>query len=148
MVKKILLLILFGIILVFALKLSLGNEEKICNGNYFLLELESSSGDFQLVNKSIQQGCAPDSKGDFEYSYDLVKNNVSVYSGNFGSGVLFVDNFEEQEMQGGAVAVDNQKIFLTIPYNSDADNIEISKQGEKIFEGKIYDSGSTSCKLK
>lgn len=148
MVKKILFFVLLGLLLLFLSGLSLSVEENLCKGNYFLLELEFSSGNVYLLNKSIQTGCSPDTKGDFEYSYALTKDDAVLYSGKFNSDILFIDNFVDENMQGGAIPVDNQKIFLTIPYIKDTDDLQILKQEEKIFETKIYDAGSSSCKIK
>ncbi len=148
MVKKIFLDLLLILSLIFILKFSLGEEQQLCDGNYFLLELRFSSGSFELINKSIQEGCAPDAKGNFEYKYSLVNNQTIISSGKFNSEVLFLDDFVDGEMSGGTELIKEQKIFLTIPYASEADNLEIFKQDEKVFEIKIYDAGATSCKIK
>lgn len=148
MVKKILLFFLFAIFSIFILNVGLGEEEKFCKENYFLLELKYFSGNFELINKSIQIGCAPQTKGNFEYSYNLIKNQTIFYSGKFNSDILFLDDFVDEEMQGGAILVEESKVFLTIPYIQEADDLQILKQNEKIFETKIFDAGATSCKIK
>jgi len=148
MVKKFLLFFLLGIFLFFILKFGAGDEEKLCDRNYFLLELKYSLGNFELINKSIQEGCAPDAKGNFEYRYSLVNNQTIIYFGKFNSNVLFLDDFSDGEMQGGVELIEEQKVFLIIPYAPEADDLQIFKQDEKIFETKIYDAGAISCKIK
>jgi len=66
----------------------------------------------------------------------------------FNSNVLFLDDFSDGEMQGGVELIEEQKVFLIIPYAPEADDLQIFKQDEKIFETKIYDAGAISCKIK
>lgn len=125
-----------------------GEDVEICDGKYVLLEMNFNSGSFDLLSKSVETGCYTKSSDVFDYNYNLISGESVLESGSFDPSLLFVDNLENGEMEGGAVPVESGIIYLKVPYNPQAENFEIYSGENKIFETKIYDAGAGVCRVK
>ena len=138
----------FLIIGVFS-SINLSQSENLCNSNYIFLNLKYLNGNFEIINKSLESGCISKSpyNENIEYSYKLITHNEIYGSGSFNAGVLFIDNIIDDQMVGGTVDAPEQEISLAIPYYTSADNMQVFKQGNLIFETKLYDVNATSCRI-
>lgn len=120
----------------------------LCNQSYILLDFKYTEGNFSLINKTLYEGCFPKNKysDNLEYGYNLVTNNYSYGKGSFNAGVIFIDNLEGSNLVGGVDSIKENIISLSVPY-TEADNIQILKEGVIIYENKIFDVNATSCRI-
>ena len=123
-------------------------DVEICDGQYFLLEMNYTYGNFEVLSKTIESGCYSRSGDSFDYTYNLISGETTLDGGSFDPSVLFIDNLEGGELIGGAQPVESGIVYLKVPYYSDAENFVISFEGTKIFETSVYDSGVKNCRIK
>ena len=149
MIKKI-LLIAVGILVLFSvLSVVMGDEEQICGGNYVLLKLKYVVDGFEVLDKSIEEGCY--SKFNYkeadDVSYKLVKDENEFYEGSFNPALVFTDGGLGEEIEGEVVEVESGEFFLNVPYIKEVDDIEIYKGGEVKLKETIYNAGAASCRI-
>ncbi len=139
---------IFILILLFAVFLSSAFEVK---QEYVLVELDYENGNFSFVNKSLETGNYPTLSHTLAYDYeaDLISDNGEVlYFNTFDPTLLHSESAGESGIEGGAIVLNNSKLFILTPNFRNAEKIEILKKGEKIFAVDVYDVGATSCRLK
>ena len=139
---------IFVLILLIAIFLSSAYEFK---QEYILVELNYENGNFSFVNKSLEAGNYPTLSHTLEYDYeaDLISDGGEVlYFNTFDPTLLHSESGGEDGIEGGAIILNNSKLFILTPNFRNAEKIEILKQGEKIFAVEVYDVGATSCRIK
>ena len=118
---------------------------ELCDGQqYLLIEMQYNNGNFSVLNKTLEEGCAPLMLSEKRYEYVLSDAGEKVYSSGFNPSEIFVDNEEGSDM----LLLEDTRFFITAPSLINAENIEIYEAEKKVFEDKIYDVGATSCREK
>jgi hypothetical protein len=146
MIKKFLLVAL-GILVFFGvLSAVMGEEKDICEDNYVLLKMSYLNGEFSVLDKTVGEGCAPklNPVSGVEYSYDLVNGEGILKEGTFHPGILFIDGLEGGEV----VEVEENEIYLAVPYEKEVDDIEIYRGTDLKLKAGVFDVGATSCRVK
>lgn len=147
--RKLTIITIISIILLTTLIISQPQEQ--CNTPYMLFELQYKNQEFNLINKSLETGCPTNLKTDdnFEYEYTLSTPSEEFFSASFDPTIIFIDTIPEnqEELKGGSIPLEQTTIYLTAPYNKEAENFEILKQGEKVFETNIKGINSSSCRI-
>ncbi len=123
-------------------------DVEICDGQYFLLEMNYAQGNFEVLSKTVESGCYSRYGDSFDYTYNLISGETTLDGGSFDPSVLFIDNLEGGELVGGVSSVDSGIIYLKVPYYSDAENFAIFFEGNKIFETSVYDAGAKNCRVR
>jgi len=124
----------------------INSENNICNQDYISLELRYN-GEFSLVNKSLEKGCAPELNhiAGFRYSYNLTGDNKSLYSADFNPTLLYSDGFAE-DIEGNVEEI-QQDFFILLPSPKEAEKVELYDNNTKILEIPVYDVGAASCRI-
>jgi hypothetical protein len=117
---------------------------------YVLMEMKFDNGQFVLKDKSLEKGNSPSINHiiDRKYVYNLKsKKEQILYEDSLDPSLLFSDNGEE-ELSGGIIEVDNIDFFLLVPSIVEGDKVEILKDGQKVFEERVFDVGAENCRVR
>ncbi|MEM4330456.1 MAG: M64 family metallopeptidase [Candidatus Pacearchaeota archaeon] len=125
-------------------------KEKCVNMNYYIISAKAENGNLKVLSKEIERGCFPDYATEGLYSYTMQnkegeKINTEKINDLFR---IFSDEVEEnKKLSGGALDVNETKIYLVFPYIKEAEKLTIEDiEGNKITEIQLGDKLNKACK--
>jgi len=100
----------------------------------------------QLTDKSIEQGCfGKNGAGNFKYF--LTSNEGSVLNqGEFNAELIFTDSPGKEKINGETYE-NTGNFFLKIPFNENAEKLEVVKERNTIAQINLANLGSRPCKI-
>ena len=103
----------------------------------------------QLIDKSVESGCAgKNGEGNLEYNLAL-KDNSIISDGKFNPEIIFTDapGKEPTAQINGEILNNKGEFFLKLPLESESKKLEISKDKEILTEINLIGLNSRPCKI-
>lgn len=98
--------------------------QTFCHDKVYLLDLTLSKGEITLNDAVLTMGCYPEKERD-GYRYEIISDEKTLYSFNFGyPDIIFSDNSFEG-MSGGIIRQESKRFALIVPFFTDGKKIAI-----------------------